>query len=616
MPSPIEDYALVGDCQTAALIARDGSMDWLCWPRFDSRACFAALLGAAEHGRWRITPALLPNKVRRSYREGTLILETEFENAEGAVSLIDFMPLRDDSSSHVVRLVVGRSGSVAMRMELILRFDYGISVPWVTRLPDDTGIRAIAGPDMVVLRTTAPIEGRDLKTVAEFSVRAGETVPFVLSYCPSHLGLPPSLDPFTALDQTEVFWKEWCTRCNYTGRWADAVKRSLITLKALTYDPSGGIVAAPTTSLPERLGGVRNWDYRFCWLRDATLTLAALMNAGYYEEARAWRGWLQRAAAGSPAQMQIMYGVMGERLMTEVEIGWLPGYENSKPVRVGNGAADQLQGDVYGEMMSAMYQARVGGLEPDGTVWRMQSAMIEHLERVWQEPDEGIWEVRGGRRRFTYSKVMAWVALDAAIKSVEQFHLEGPVERWRHLRQKIHDDVCRNGFDRKRNAFVQSYGSQELDASLLLVPMVGFLPPTDPRVRGTVAAIERELLVDGFVLRYRTDYAVDALPPGEGAFLACSFWFANNLFLQGREKEADELFGRLLDLRNDVGLLAEEYDPHAKRFLGNFPQAYSHVGLIGTALMLSRHADPTAQQTQAAGQTPQVRPAGRNNEST
>lgn len=595
MPAAIEDYALIGDCQTAALIERDGSMDWLCWPRFDSGACFAALLGTAQNGRWRIGPARPPARVRRRYRGDTLILETEFEDADGAVVLTDFMPLRSDSSSHVVRLLGGRRGRMAMRMELVLRFDYGTSVPWVTHLDDGQGIRAITGPQTVALRTTAPIEGRDLTTVAEFTIGAGETIPFVLSCCPANCGTPESIDPFDALRRTEMAWQNWSARCNYAGRWCDAVRRSLITLKALSFEPSGGIVAAATTSLPECSGGVRNWDYRFCWLRDATLTLAALMNAGYYDEARAWRRWLERAAAGSPAQMQTVYGVAGERLLPEVELDWLAGYRSARPVRVGNDAAGQLQIDVYGELISAMYQARVGGIEPDGVGWNMQRAMLDYLERIWREPDEGIWEVRGGRRHFTHSKIMAWVAFDAAIKAVEQFHLEGPVERWRRLRRQIHDDVCRNGFDSRRNAFVQSYGSSELDASLLLVPLEGFLPADDPRVKGTLAAIERELLVDGLVLRYRSESGVDALPPGEGVFLACSFWFADNLYLQGREAEAAELFERLLGLCNDVGLLAEEYDPRTRRFLGNFPQAFSHVGLIGTALMLSRQADPTAQ---------------------
>jgi GH15 family glucan-1,4-alpha-glucosidase len=592
----IEDYALIGDCQTAALVGRNGSIDWLCWPRFDSGACFASLLGKPEHGRWKIAPQG-SSKATRSYREDTLILETEFETAEGAVTLIDFMPLRQRESD-LVRLVVGRRGRVAMEMELILRFDYGASVPWVTRLPDGDGIRAVVGPDMVVLRAPVPLRGKDLTTVARFEVAAGEKVPFVLTYCPSHLSAPRRVDPAQCLAETEKFWTQWCQRCEIGGEWAGAVRRSLITLKALTYAPTGGLVAAPTTSLPEQLGGVRNWDYRFCWLRDATLTLLALMGSGYVEEAAAWREWLVRAVAGAPSQMQIMYGIAGERRLPEWEVGWLPGYEGSAPVRVGNAAAGQLQLDVYGEVMDVLHQGRKAGLETHLPGWDLQRALLEHLEKVWQEKDEGMWEVRGRRRHFTYSKVMCWVAFDRAVKAVEQFGRTGPVQRWRELRQQIHDDVCKRGFRKSLGSFVQSYGSSALDASLLLIANTGFLPPTDPRVVTTVEAIQRDLSVDGFVLRYRTRRSVDGLPPGEGVFLACSFWLADALCMLGRWDEARTLFERLLRLRNDVGLLAEEYDPASGRHLGNFPQAFSHVALINTALNLSAHKKPAEQRAE------------------
>jgi GH15 family glucan-1,4-alpha-glucosidase len=595
MPSRIEDYAMIGDCQTAALVARDGSIDWLCWPRFDSAACFAALLGTPEHGRWRIAPADPKPRVRRHYHEGTLILETEFETNEGAASVIDFMPVRE-SASDLVRLVVGRRGHVTMDMELVLRFDYGASVPWVTRLQGEAGLRAIAGPDMVVLRAPVAMKGQDLKTRARFDVHAGQTVPFVLTHSASHLEMPKPLDAAAALPETETVWKQWSVRCAVAGEWSDAIRRSLITLKALTYAPTGGIVAAPTTSLPERLGGVRNWDYRFCWLRDATLTLLALMDAGYYDEAAAWREWLVRAVAGSPGQTQIMYGLAGERRLPEWTIGWLPGYKGAAPVRVGNAAAGQLQLDVYGEVMDALHQACKGGLAAHDAAWNIQRTLIGHLEKVWDQPDEGIWEVRGGRRHFTHSKVMAWVAVDRAIKGVERFGLAGPVDRWSALRQRIHDDVCRSGYDSRIGSFVQSYGSSELDASLLMIPLTGFLPATDPRALGTVAAIERELVHDGLVRRYHTSRTDDGLPPGEGAFLACSFWLADNFALQGRWQEARVLFQRLLSLRNDVGLLSEEYDTQAQRLVGNFPQAFSHVGLVNTAYNLSAPQKPALQR--------------------
>jgi GH15 family glucan-1,4-alpha-glucosidase len=593
----IEDYALIGDCQTAALVGRDGSIDWLCWPRFDSAACFAALLGTSDHGRWRIAPADPAPRVRRRYREDTLILETDFATADGEVTIIDFMPVRDWDSD-LVRMVVGRRGRVAMDLELVLRFDYGASVPWVTRTPDGKGIRAVAGPDKVVLCSPVPLEGRDFKTHGRFEVAAGETLAFVLTHCASHLDVRVNIDPHAALAETEAFWKKWSARCTVQGEWAGAVRRSLITLKALTYAPTGGIVAAPTTSLPEWPGGVRNWDYRYCWLRDATFTLLAFMDGGYYEEAEHWREWLVRAAAGRPAQAQIMYGIAGERRLGEWIVDWLPGYEGSRPVRVGNAAAAQFQLDVYGELMDALYTACKGGLAGHDAAWDLQRALLAHLETCWDQPDEGIWEVRSGRRHFTHSKVMAWVAFDRAVKGVESFGLEGPAERWRELRAHIHEDVCRKGFDAQRNSFVQSYGADQLDASLLLIPIVGFLPSTDPRVRGTVEAIRKDLMVDGLVKRYHTLESIDGLPPCEGAFLACSFWLVDNLCMQGRHGEARELFEHLVSLRNDVGLLAEEYDPVGRRFLGNFPQAFSHVALVNTAMNLGEDQKPAEQRAE------------------
>jgi GH15 family glucan-1,4-alpha-glucosidase len=609
MPSRIEDYALVGDCQTAALVARDGSVDWLCWPRFDSEACFAALLGNPEHGRWLIAPIARTARVSRRYRDGTLILETDFETKSGAVRLIDFMPVRE-SASDFVRIVVGRRGRVRMGMELVLRFNYGASVPWVSRLPDGS-LRAIAGPDMTVLRTKVPLRGEGLTTASRFTIEEGDAIPFVLSYGPSHRAVPPPIDAKVALRETETAWRKWAGRCSYAGEWSDAVQRSLITLKSLTYAPTGGIVAAPTTSLPERLGGVRNWDYRYCWLRDATLTLLALMNAHYFDEAEAWRLWLQRAVAGSPEQAQIMYGLAGERRLEELVVGWLPGYADSRPVRIGNAAAAQLQLDVYGEVIDTLYHARLGGLEFDAVTWAIQQKMLEHLTTAWVEPDQGLWEVRGRRRHFTYSKVMAWVAIDRAIRSIERFRVEGPVRAWRRLRRRIHDDVCRNGYNRRLQSFVQSYGSKELDASLLLIPLTGFLPPKDPRVTGTLAAIERHLTVDGLVLRYRSTRDVDGLPRGEGFFLACSFWLADNLILQGRHEEARALFERLLALRNDVGLLAEEYDIRGHRMLGNFPQAFSHVGLVNTAFNLTRRVSPIRQRSEGVAAPPPARKSKR-----
>jgi len=576
-------------------VARDGSIDWLCLPRFDSPACFAALLGEPRHGRWKI--GCNSRTTKRRYRPDTLILETEFVTDSGAATLIDFMPV-SDGRSDLVRMVVGARGRVAMEMEFILRFDYGASVPWVTRTHEGKGIRAISGPDKVVLCAPVPLENREMKTRAEFEVAAGETLSFVLTHGASHVEVRTPVDPGRALEDTERFWRRWAGQCKVSGPWEAQVRRSLITLKALTYAPTGGIVAAPTTSLPERLGGVRNWDYRYCWLRDATLTLLAFLDGHLHEEARSWREWLVRAVAGSPDQMQIMYGIAGERRLAEWDIAWLPGYERSAPVRVGNAAANQLQLDVYGEVIDALYQACKSGLARDDVAWGLQLALLAHLERAWVEPDSGMWEVRGPPRHFTYSKVMAWVAFDRAVKMVEGMGLPGPVERWRELRDRIHRDVCERGYSGRRRAFVQSYGSEGLDAALLLIPITGFLPATDPRVLGTVDAIQRELTVDGLVQRYLTHEGLDGLPPGEGVFLACSFWLADNFCLQGRRREARELFERLLGLANDVGLLAEQYDPAARRFLGNFPQAFSHVALVNTAFNLGEEEKPVEQRAE------------------
>jgi GH15 family glucan-1,4-alpha-glucosidase len=601
MSSPIEDYAIIGDCETAALVSRNGSIDWLCWPRFDSQACFAALLGDASNGRWQIAPALggteADLRVKRHYRHNTLILETEFSTRDGEVALIDFMPLRASrASSDLVRLVVGKRGTVPMRSELVVRFGHGGWVPWVSR--SETGdLLAIAGPDRLVLHTPVELRGEELTTVGDFSVSAGQRVPFVLTYSPSHLPLVEPEDAEDALRFTEEFWRSWASTCRGAEEHSDIVTRSLITLKALTYAPTGGIVAAPTTSLPEQLGGPRNWDYRFCWLRDATLTLLALMNSGYYEEARAWRGWLLRAAAGSPAQIQIMYGIAGERWLAEHEVPWLGGYAGSKPVRIGNAAAGQLQLDVFGEVTDALHQARIGGLQHLAAAWEFQSALLTHLEGVWRDPDEGIWEVRGGRRHFTYSKVMAWVAFDRAVKAVEAFGLDGPVDRWRQIRAAIHEEVCRRAFNTDLGSFTQVYDSKLLDASTLLIPQVGFLPPDDPRVLGTIAAIERGLLRGGFLLRYDTAAADDGLPPGEGAFLPCSFWLVDAYVLTGRLKDARHLFKRLVGLCNDVGLLAEEYDTVAGRLVGNFPQAFTHVALVNAAHNLANAAKPCEQRS-------------------
>jgi GH15 family glucan-1,4-alpha-glucosidase len=598
MPSGrrIEDYALIGDCGSAALVSRFGSIDWLCLPRFDSGACFAALLGEPRHGRWLIAPVEPVARVERRYLDGSLILATMFETAEGAVELIDFMRPRR-RLPQLVRLVRGLRGHVAMCTEFILRFDYGAVVPWVERLPEG-GVVAIGGPERVVLRTPAPLRGEDFKTVGEFTVGAGETIPFVLSYGPSHQPLPPPVDPARALHDAEVFWHRWSDRCASAGPWSEVVKRSLVVLKGLTYAQTGGIVAAPTTSLPEQLGGVRNWDYRYCWLRDATFTLLALMHAGYYDEARTWRDWLFRAVAGSPDQLQIMYGLGGERRLTEWEVPWLPGFEGSRPVRIGNAAVNQTQLDIYGEVLDALYHAHSHGLPPNQHGDAIGRVVLRHLAKIWDQPDEGIWEVRGPPQHFTHSKVMVWVAFDRMVKMLEQRGSTGrALPRWRQLRDRIHEDVCSKAFDTGLGSFVQAYGSKALDASLLLLPLVGFLPPSDPRIVGTVRAIEKRLMADGFVCRYDTGDMVDGLPPGEGAFLACSFWLADNFILQGRITEARELFERLLALCNDVGLLAEEYDPRLGRQLGNFPQAFSHVALVNTAFNLTRSQGPAEQRS-------------------
>ena len=604
MPLPIEQYALIGDCHTAALVGSDGSIDWLCVPRFDSGACFAALLGGPEHGRWRIGPSGKITAVRRKYREGTLILETDFETAEGRARLTDFMPA-SRTRFDVVRIVEGLSGRVAMSLELIVRFDYGSIVPWVRRCGDV--LLMIAGPDTLELTGSIAVEGKDMKTVAEFTIAAGERQWLSLNYRYSHVDTLPPVDPFQELEEADKLWHKWSGRSNLHHRWREPIERSLITLKALQYRPSGGIIAAPTTSLPEKLGGVRNWDYRFCWLRDATFALNALLLAGYIEEATQWREWLLRAVAGSAKDLQILYGVTGVRRLDEYEISWLPGYQGAAPVRVGNAASKQCQLDVYGELMDTLHLARISGLDPEPAAWDLQVALLEYLETHWQLPDEGIWEIRGPRQHFTHSKVMAWVAFDRVIKDAERDGLEAPLERWKRTRDAIHAEVCARGFDAQRGTFVQSYESLHLDASLLLVVQVGFLPPEDARVRGTIAAIERGLIADGLVMRYSTETGVDALPAGEGAFLPCSFWLADCYALTGRRPEAEGLFERLLALRNDVGLLAEEYDPRSGRMLGNFPQALTHMALVNTARLLSM---PEAEAKSAAREGERVAAAG------
>ncbi len=586
--SAIEDYGIIGDTQTAALVGRDGSVDWLCLPRFDSEACFARLLGAEGNGFWRIAPASGGPATGRRYRGDSLVLESTWETPTGTVQIVDCMPIRE-SHPEVVRLVQGLAGSVDMRMDLTIRFGYGEVVPWVRRL--DGLLTALAGPDGLSLWTTARTHGRDLSTVAEFTVGEGQEVPFVLTWFPSHQEPPRPPNGRFVVHETEMWWQSWAAQCDFDGPWRDAVVRSLVTLKALTYQPTGGIVAAATTSLPETLGGERNWDYRYCWLRDATLTLESLMRGGYHEEAMAWRDWLLRAAAGDPADLQIMYGPAGERRLEEWEAPWLDGYQGAKPVRIGNAAAGQFQLDVYGEVMAALFQAAKAGDTITPPAWDLQLALLDFVEQHWQDPDDGIWEVRGPRRHFTHSKVMAWVAIDRGVRSVEECGLPGPVERWRKLRDVIHAEVCDQGYNVEVGAFTQYYGSDGLDASLLMIPLVGFLPATDPRVRSTIEAIERDLTEDGFVLRYKAAEAhhVDGLAGREGAFLACSFWMADCLHLLGRSDDARVLLERLLSLRNDLGLLAEEYDAVAGRQVGNFPQAFSHVSLVNAAYNLSGH---------------------------
>jgi GH15 family glucan-1,4-alpha-glucosidase len=599
MPARIEDYALLGDCETAALVSRTGSIDWLCWPRFDSAACCAALLGGPEHGCWALSPVDSAATVKRRYRPDTLILETEFTTTKGVVTVIDFMPV-GRGGSHLIRIVQGLSGRVAMHTELVLRFDYGALVPWVTRLETDR-LSFAAGPHRLVLSTPVALRGEGLKTVGGFRVAAGESVAFVLSYASASVPVPRVIKATAALRTTERFWRQWVGKSSEAGEYTEAVRRSLITLKALTYRPSGGILAAPTTSLPERIGGTRNWDYRYCWVRDATFTLQAMMNTAHYAEAQAWRDWLLRAVAGDPSRMQIMYSIEGDRLLPEWELPWLPGYERSAPVRIGNAASGQLQLDVFGELMDALHHARCSKLAGSETAWALQLALLEQLERIWRKPDRGIWEIRGTPRHFTHSKVMAWVAVDRVIRSARQFRLKAPLRRWESLRRRIHLDVCRRGFNRRIGSFVRSYDSHDVDASILLLPLVGFLPMSDPRMRGTVAAIERGLLRDGLVRRYESRPDSDGLPGGEGVFLACSFWLADNYVLLGRHDDARQLFERLLALRNDVGLLSEEYGIGERRFLGNFPQSFSHIALVNTALNLMRDSGPAKQRARNLG---------------
>ena len=595
MANRIEDYGLIGDCHTAALVGRDGSIDWLCWPRFDSGACFAALVGDRSNGRWKIAPVEEQSHSRRRYLAETLILETTFETTTGVITITDFMAAHEPSLT-LVRLVSGQEGEVEVGMELILRFDYGAIVPWVTR-GADRSLHAVAGPDRVVLRTPIAFHGEDLTTVARFTITAGEVVPFALSYGSAHLPPPATIDAGAALSATQAYWTGWSKASAFGGPYAEVMKRSLLTLKALTYAPTGGLVAAPTSSLPEQFGGPRNWDYRYCWIRDATLTLLALMSAEHFEEARAWANWLHRAVAGRPADMQIMYGLAGERRLTEWQAEWLKGYEDAKPVRLGNAAHRQFQLDVYGELMDAFHQARRGGFVGEDT-WAVQRVIVDHVATVWCEPDEGIWEVRGGRRHFTFSKVMAWVAVDRAVKAVEAYGLDGPIDDWRRLRSTIHADVCARGFNARTGGFQRAYDDIGADASLLLLADLGFLNPNDPRFAATVAAVEHELITEnGLVLRYDTRRVDDGLPPGEGAFLPCSFWLANAYLRLGRRQEAQNLFERLLGFCNDLGLLAEEYDPKQKRLAGNFPQALSHIALLSTALNLTHRLKPSEQRS-------------------
>jgi GH15 family glucan-1,4-alpha-glucosidase len=601
MRTAIEDYGMIGDCQTAALVGKNGSIDWLCWPTFDSDACFASLLGGQSNGFWLITPLEEIRSTKRRYRPDTLILETTFETAGGTITLIDFMLPRGEASD-LIRIVRCDAGEVAVCMELMLRFGYGATTPWVTRLEDGT-MRAVAGPDMAVLRTPAHFRGENFKTVAQFTLTEGKSVPFVLSYGPSHLDVPAPVDAEESLELCEKFWRDWTATTKTEGPYKEAIMRSLITLKGLVYMPSGGIVAAPTTSLPERFGGERNWDYRLCWLRDATLTLLAMMNAGIYDEAAAWRDWLQRAVAGSPDEMQIMYGLRGERRLKEWEVEWLPGYADSRPVRIGNAAHEQFQLDVYGELMDSFEQARKGGLASTDSGWEMQRTLLAHVAEIWDKPDSGIWESRGPTRHYVYSKVMAWVCFDRGIKAVEKHDLTGDVETWSRIREEIHADVCSKGFDPARNTFKAAYDGTDLDASVLLLAQTGFIEPDDSRFVGTVEAIEKALLRQDFVMRYNTHRTDDGLSPGEGVFLACSFWLCDAYMSIGRKADAKKLFERLLAIRNDLGLLAEEYEPGEKRHQGNFPQAFSHVGLINTAFNLTR-GDKPAEQRANGGAAP------------
>lgn len=589
MAMPIEDYALIGDCETAALVGRDGSIDWLCVPRFDSGACFAAILGTKENGRWLIEPQGKVRSVRRRYREGTLILETDFETSDGVATLVDFMSTRQEDPE-LIRIVVGKQGSVRMRTELTMRYEYGSVVPWVRKTPD--GLQAIAGPDSLYLITPVPLHGENKHTVAEFTVAAGEQIPFVLRWSPSHRHRHATISADDELQRTEKWWRQWSDRCTYKGPWREAVMRSLITLKALTFKPTGGVVAAPTTSLPEQLGGTRNWDYRYCWLRDATFTLCAMIAGGYHEEAGAWRNWLMRAIAGDAAAIRILYGLAGERRAMEWEADWLSGYENSRPVRIGNAASGQLQLDVIGEVIDALRTAHRNGIKLDDDDWRLVANLLEYLESVWRQPDHGIWEIRGKPRQFTHSKVMVWVAFDRAVKAIEHSRRPGPLEQWRKLRDTVHAEICAHGFNPKRNSFVQYYGADCEDAALLLMPLVGFLPADDPRIAGTIGAVEKNLMDNGFLRRYPESSNVDGLPSGEGAFLACSFWYVQALAAQGRKDDAAKHFEGLLKLANDVGLLPEEFDPRRKRFTGNFPQAFSHVGLINAACAITAEGGP------------------------
>ena len=598
MPARIEDYALIGDCETAALVDNRGSIDWLCWPDFSSESCFAAMLGSGENGFWCISPCEGNWNTTRKYRDHTLILETTFQHPDGVVRLIDFMPIRERHSD-VVRIVEGIQGNVRMRMELKLRFDYGRTVPWVTGIDD--GIRAVAGPNLAVLHSSVPVHGENLTTAAEFTVAEGQRIWFTLTYGRSFQPAPAPIDAEQALKDTEDFWIPWASKLQYEGKFRDRVERSLITLKALTFRPTGGIVAAATTSLPEWIGGARNWDYRFCWLRDTTFTLMALTSSGYSDEAAAWQDWLLRAVAGSPDQIQIMYGLKGERQLVEWEADWLPGYEASRPVRIGNGASTQVQLDIYGEMLDCFYHAQKGMAIHGVDDFRVLALLLKHLETIWREPDEGIWETRGGPQQFTYSKVMAWVAFDRAVKIAENLKYEAPVDKWKEIRSQIHDEICAHAFNKRKNSFVRSYGSDQLDAALLLIHQVGFLPVTDARIKGTIAAIERELMSGGFVARYDTTKVNDGLPSGEGVFLACSFWMVSSLNALGRKNDARVLFERLIGLCNEVGLLSEEYDTGQKRLLGNFPQAFSHIALVNAALDLEGPAGVTKRSENHVG---------------